>query len=91
MEKNKGVEKAVALRYDKNRAMAPQVVAGGHGAVAEKIVEIAREAGVYIMEDPDLVEILAHVPVGDEIPEELYQAVAEVLAFVYKVNGSYRE
>jgi flagellar biosynthesis protein len=91
MEKDKDLEKAVALRYDKSRASAPQVVAGGSGSVAEKIVEIAREAGVYIMEDPDLVEILAHVPVGDEIPDELYQAVAEVLAFVYKVNGFFKE
>jgi flagellar biosynthesis protein len=90
MDKEKEMDKAVALRYDKNRGVAPQVVAGGRGAVAAKIVETAREAGIYIMEDPDLVEILSNVPVGDDIPAELYQAVAEVLAFVYQVNGRYK-
>ncbi len=91
MTKEKTTDKAVALLYDKERGGAPQVVASGKGALAEKIVETAREAGVYVMEDPDLIELLAHVPVGDDIPEQLYQAVAEVLAFVYQVNGRYKE
>lgn len=89
MSREKSIDKAVALRYDKGHG-APQVVASGKGTLAEKIVEAAREAGVHVMEDPDLLELLAKVPVGDEIPEQLYQAVAEVLAFVYQVNGRYQ-
>lgn len=89
MAQDKPVDKAVALLYDKEQGDAPRIVASGRGVLAEKIVETAREAGVYIMEDPDLVELLAKLPVGDDIPPELYQAVAEILAFVYQVNGRY--
>ncbi|MBW1778158.1 MAG: EscU/YscU/HrcU family type III secretion system export apparatus switch protein [Deltaproteobacteria bacterium] len=80
------MKKAVALRYDATRHHAPVVTASGQGAVAERILEVAREAGIVIQEDPDLVEVLAKVPVGDEIPVELYQAVAEILVFVYRLN-----
>ena len=90
MAQDKPVDKAVALLYDKEQGDAPRIVASGRGVLAEKIVETARAAGVYIMEDPDLVELLAKLPVGDDIPPELYQAVAEILAFVYQVNGRYR-
>jgi flagellar biosynthesis protein len=90
MAQDKPVDKAVALLYDKEQGDAPRIVASGRGALAGKIVETARAAGVYIMEDPDLVELLAKLPVGDDIPPELYQAVAEILAFVYQVNGRYR-
>ncbi|MDY0268646.1 EscU/YscU/HrcU family type III secretion system export apparatus switch protein [Trichloromonas sp.] len=89
MAQDKPVDKAVALLYDKEQGDAPRIVASGRGALAEKIVETARAAGVYIMEDADLVELLAKLPVGDDIPPELYQAVAEILAFVYRVNGRY--
>jgi flagellar biosynthesis protein len=85
---DKKIEKAIALSYEKGHN-APTVVAGGKGLVAEKILEAAREAGVEVVEDPDLVELLANVPPGAEIPPELYQAVAEILAFVYRVNGKY--
>ncbi len=90
MKDENKVDKAVALLYDKSRSDAPQVVAKGKGAVAAKIIETARDAGVYVMEDPDLLELMAQVPVGDEVPADLYQAVAEVLAFVYQVNGRYK-
>lgn len=90
MKQDKPVDKAVALLYDKEQGDAPRIVASGRGVLAGKIVETARAAGVYIMEDPDLVELLAKLPVGDDIPPELYQAVAEILAFVYQVNGRYR-
>jgi flagellar biosynthesis protein len=78
--------KAVALSYKKESGGAPIVVAGGKGAVADKILALADEAGVEVVKDPDLVELLDKVPVGREIPTELYQAVAEILAFVYRVN-----
>ena len=88
--KKKKTEKAIALVYDNSSADAPEVVASGRGKIAEKIIETAREAGIFIKEDPDLLELLANVPVGHEIPEELYRAVAEVLAFVYRVNNQYQ-
>ncbi len=78
--------KAVALRYDAARDSAPKVVAKGSGHLAERILEIAREHGVLIHEDPDLLQTLAALDVDMEIPEALYRAVAEVLAFVYQTN-----
>ncbi len=90
MKEQGKVEKAVALLYDNSRSDAPRVVAKGQGAVAARIIETAREAGVCVMEDPDLLELMAQVPLGEEVPAELYQAVAEVLAFVYQVNGRYK-
>ena len=89
MGKNKKTGRAVALLYDKTRVPAPQVVASGKGKVAEKIIQTARENGIYIQEDPDLLELLAKVPLGEAIPVELYQAVAQILAFVYQVNNKY--
>jgi flagellar biosynthesis protein len=80
-------KKAVALKYDSESGSAPIVVASGQGDIAERIIELAREAGLQITTDPDLSELLAQIPIGHEIPEELYQAVAEVLAYVYRLNG----
>ena len=81
--------KAVALRYERFHDPAPRVVASGRGAMAERILAVAREAGVPVTHDPGLLELLAKVPLGTEIPPELYHAVAEVLAFVYRMNGLY--
>lgn len=87
---DKKQDKAVALSYEKDRG-APVVVASGQGAIAERILQKARKAGVEVVADPDLVELLAGIPLGTEIPPELYQAVAEILAFVYRVNGRYKD
>jgi flagellar biosynthesis protein len=84
-------EKAVAILYDQQKAPAPKIVASGQGLIARKIIETAREAGIFIKEDPDLLELLAKIPVGEEIPQELYQTVAEVLAFVYSVNEKFKK
>lgn len=78
--------KAVALRYDAESEQAPKIAAKGSGYVAERIIEIAEENGVFLHEDPDLVAVLAKLDVDTEIPENLYRAVAEVLAFVYRLN-----
>lgn len=86
MERQLNAEQAVALLYDAKRNSAPKVVASGRGALAKKILSRAREAGVPIQEDPELVEILGKIPIGSEIPAELYQAVAEILAFVYRLG-----
>ena len=87
-ERQKPVQ-AVALRYDKEVSSAPKVTASGQGEIARKIIEAAQAAGVDIVEDPDLLEVLGQVPIGEEIPPELFQAVAEILAFVYRINGRY--
>jgi flagellar biosynthesis protein len=81
--------RAVALRYDAEQDAAPRVVAKGNRIVAERIIEIARENDVPIHEDPDLVAVLAKLDVEQEIPDRLYRAVAEVLAFVYRVAGRF--
>jgi flagellar biosynthesis protein len=90
MEKKKAITKAIAIVYDEEDSSAPKVVASGKGVVADKILETAREAGIHIQEDGNLIELLSKVPIGDEIPVELYQTVAEVLAFVYKINENFK-
>ena len=79
-------KKAVALRYQRGEDEAPVVVAKGAGHLAERIIAIANEFDIPLYEDPDLVEVLAKIDLGNVIPPELYQAVAEVLAFVYNLN-----
>lgn len=85
------IKKAVALRYEPGRDEAPSVAAKGRGKLAERIIALAREHGVPIKEDPDLVEVLARLEVDQEIPPELYLVVAEILAFVYKSNDRWRD
>jgi flagellar biosynthesis protein len=77
---------AVALRYDEDKEAAPRVLAKGRGVVAERILDLARRNNIPVREDPDLVEILAKLDTGSLIPSDLYPAVAEVLAFVYRQN-----
>jgi len=79
--------RAVALEYDPEGAPAPVVTASGRGELAERILALAREHGVPIREDPDLVALLAQLDVGQVIPPELYPVIAEVLAFVYRLRG----
>ncbi len=86
---SEALRRAVALRYERGRDRAPQVVASGRGRIAEAIIQRAREAGVPLMEDPDLVALLDKIPVGGAIPPALYQAVAEVLVYVYLINRGY--
>ncbi len=80
-----GSKSAAALRYESGDD-APRVVASGHGHIAEKIISLAKEHGLKIHEDPDLVQILAELDLGSIIPPEIYQVVAEVLAYVYRAN-----
>jgi len=79
--------KAVALKYERSKDAAPRVVAKGRGHVAESIAALAREHHVPIVADRNLVEVLDALDIHLEIPPELYRAVAEVLAFVYRING----
>lgn len=77
---------AVALRYRREEDSAPLVVAGGYGAVADKILELAKSSNVPVHEDAVLAEALGKVGIDHSIPNELYQAVAEVISFVYKLH-----
>lgn len=78
--------RAVALTYDAESERAPHVSARGTGILAKKILEVAESRDIPIRQDPDLLELLDAVEVMEEIPSELYDAVAEVLAFIYRVN-----
>lgn len=80
------LKKAAALSYDRKKDVAPKVTASGKGHVAEKIIELAKEHGIPLQEDRSLVEVLVKLDLGDTIPYELYRAVAEVLAFIYKME-----
>jgi flagellar biosynthesis protein len=80
----------VALRYNAAVDKAPKVIAKGHGFVAEKIMALARENGVPMREDTDLVQVLSQLDLNREIPPTLYRVVAELLAFVYRLNNNYR-
>jgi flagellar biosynthesis protein len=79
---------AVALHYDKQGA--PRVVAKGRGTTGEKIIEVAKAHDIPIEENEALAGALSNVELGDEIPAELYKAVAEVLIFVLKLSGRIR-
>jgi flagellar biosynthesis protein len=80
---------AVALKYNDSEDDAPKVTAKGFGAMAERIRAAAIESGVPVKQDGDLVELLAQIDIDREIPPQLYAAVAEVLAMVYKANDSF--
>lgn len=82
---------AVALRYNQNQDNAPKVVAKGEGLVAERIKEIAKQNGIPIHSDNDLVELLAQIDIDREIPPELYAAIAEILSWIYKANNHLRK
>jgi flagellar biosynthesis protein len=83
---SKTTKKAAALRYAQGRDHAPRVVAKGRGKIAERIVALARQHDVPLVEDRNLVQMLEALDVDTDIPPELYQAVAEVLVFVYRLN-----
>lgn len=77
---------AVALRYKPQADTAPKVAAKGKGYLAEKIVEMARAHGVPVREDKNLVQILSRLELEQEIPPEVYRAVAEILSFIYRLS-----
>jgi flagellar biosynthesis protein len=81
---------AAALSYNPETDLAPRIVAKGRGEVAAKILAYAKENGVPIQEDRELVETLLMLDLGQEIPSELYRVVAEILSFVYRLEGKGR-
>ncbi len=83
-KKTEEYQKAIALNYDHQGA--PTVTAKGQGVIAEQIIRLAQEHDVHIHESPELVEVLLRLELGDEIPESLYRAIAEIIAFAYKLK-----
>jgi len=85
MEQDKR-KKVAALKYSPKKDAAPKIVAKGSGLMADRILALAKEYNVPMKEDPQLVEVLSALDLYQEIPPELYRAVAEVLAYVYKMT-----
>jgi flagellar biosynthesis protein len=81
------LKRAVALEYARDSDPAPRVTAKGEGLLADKIVEIARAHGVTVREDRDLVMLLGAVDIDSPIPVEAFQAVAEILSYIYRKQG----
>lgn len=79
-------KEAVALSYDPEVSDAPKVIAKGKGKIAENILERAQEHDIPVQEDPSLLELLGQLNVNETIPEELYQAVSEVFAYIYRLD-----
>lgn len=84
---DKPMKRAAALKYDQAKNMAPRVVAKGKGHVAEQIIQVARANHVPLHEDRNLANVLEAMELESHIPAELYRAVAEVLVFIYRLNG----
>lgn len=82
-----GEKLAVALKYDQGDDSAPKVKAKGSGWTAERIIEIAKENDVPIQEDKDLVQILSMLELDQEIPSNVYGAVAKILSFIYRMRS----
>lgn len=79
-------KEAIALSYNQAKQDAPRIIAKGKGLIAEEILERATEKNIPIHEDGSLVELLGKLNINEQIPEDLYQAVAEVFAFIYKTD-----
>lgn len=86
MMKENPRQQAAALNYTQGDDHAPRLVAKGQGVLAEKIIELAKEHGIPIKEDVQLVEVLSSLELNQEIPPDLYKAVAEILSFIYALN-----
>ncbi len=78
-------KKAVAIKYEKDKDSAPKVVAKGKNLIARKIEQIAKEHNIYVKKDEVLADELYRLNINEEIPEELYEAVAKILVFIYNM------
>lgn len=86
MSNHTAQQEAVALAYASGD-FAPHVLAKGRGLVAENIIAIAKEQGIFVHESKELVSMLMQVDLDDHIPAELYQAIAEILAWLYQLES----
>jgi flagellar biosynthesis protein len=80
-------KKAAALKYDIEEDNAPRIVANAKGDIAQKIIETAQEHNIPIRENQDLVDILVQLNIGEEIPPKLYEVIAEMLSFIYRLEN----
>ena len=87
----RSLKKAIALKYEPPKHEAPIVTAKGQGIVAERIIAIAKKQRIPIKDDPDLIQILSQLELGEQIPHPVYQVVAEIFAFIYHLNKSYQK
>lgn len=86
METRHKKKSAVAVQSELQNGRPPRIIAKGDGKTAEKIIEIARANGIYIHNDPDMIEVLSQIDIYEEIPPQLYIIIAELLAFIYSLN-----
>ena len=92
MKQPKKVRKtAVALGFEPQSDSAPRVTAKGSGKLADQILELARQHDIPIREDRDLIQVLSRLDLEEEIPPQLYRAVAEILAFIYLASREFQE
>ena len=89
MSSGGGRKKSVALKYDYSGA--PTVTAKGDGLVGQEIIQRARDANIAVVEDPALAHLLSLIPLGEEIPAELYEAVAKILVFVVRLETTFEQ
>jgi flagellar biosynthesis protein len=90
-EEKKRLPMAAAIEYDNRKDSAPRVTAKGEGLLAERIIELAKQHDIPIRSDPNLVQVLSKLDLNEQIPAELYHAIAEILAFVYTLNAKWQE
>ena len=92
MDMKKGkIKEAAALRYSPGRNGAPEIVALGKGEIAERMIAKAKENDVPLYEDANLAHTLNHLEIGNEIPRELYEVVAQILVFVSKLDSDFNQ
>ena len=85
----KPIKLAAALKYEEDGTEAPIIIAAGRGEIAEKILEIAQQEKVPVHKDESMAQVLVSLETGTEIPPELYQAVAQIIAFVWQMDKKY--
>ena len=81
------MKEAASLKYDQNKSNAPKVTAKGKGAIAQNIIDVAKEHNIPIKKDEDLLQMLSQIEINEEIPAELYKAVAEIFSFIYGISN----
>lgn len=90
-KRDKHIKEAVALTYDEDIHPAPKLVAKGKNDVADEIIRIANENNIPVQEDATLVSLLSELEINETIPEELYEVVAEIFAFIYNIEKEMNE
>ena len=81
------MKKAASLQYEQNKENAPKLTAKGNGAIAYNIIDIAKQHNIPIKKDEDLLSMLSTIEINEEIPTQLYKAVAEIFSFIYEISN----